>query len=62
MSFRFEEKYIVNIKYKNHLMNYLNEFDIKQLYPERTISSIYFDNFYKEMFLHSEEGLVPRKN
>ena len=61
MSFRFEEKYIVNIKYKNHLMNYLNEFDIKQLYPERTISSIYFDNFYKEMFLHSEEGLVPRK-
>ena len=61
MSFRFEEKYIVNIKYKNHLMNYLNEFEIKQLYPKRTISSIYFDNFYKEMFLHSEEGLVPRK-
>ena len=61
MSFRFEEKYIVNIKYKNHLMNYLNEFEIKQLYPKRKISSIYFDNFYKEMFLHSEEGLVPRK-
>ena len=61
MSFRFEEKYIINIKYKNHLMNYLNEFEIKQLYPKRKISSIYFDNFYKEMFLHSEEGLVPRK-
>ena len=61
MSFRFEEKYVVNIKYKNHLMNYLNEFEIKQLYPKRKISSIYFDNFYKEMFLHSEEGLVPRK-
>ena len=61
MSFRFEEKYVVNIKYKNHLMNYLNEFEIKQLYPKRTISSIYFDNFNKEMFLHSEEGLVPRK-
>ena len=42
-------------------MNYLNEFEIKQLYPKRKISSIYFDNFYKEMFLHSEEGLVPRK-
>jgi hypothetical protein len=61
MSFRFEEKFLIDIKNKNNLMNYLNNFSCKQLHPERKISSIYFDNFKKEMFSHSEEGLVPRK-
>ena len=61
MSFRFEEKFLINIKKKNDLMKYLKNFNCKQLHPERKISSIYFDNFKKEMFSHSEEGLVPRK-
>ena len=61
MSFRFEEKFLINIKNKNDLMKYLKNFNCKQLHPERKISSIYFDNFKKEMFSHSEEGLVPRK-
>lgn len=61
MSFRFEEKFLINIKNKNDLMKYLMNFNCKQLHPERKISSIYFDNFNKEMFSHSEEGLVPRK-
>jgi len=61
MSFRFEEKCIIDIKNKNFLIKYLNEFNLSRLYPTRIVSSIYFDNFNKEMFLHSEEGLVPRK-
>ena len=61
MSFRFEEKFLIDIRNKNNLMKYLKNFNCKQLHPDRKISSIYFDNFKKEMFSHSEEGLVPRK-
>jgi len=61
MSFRFEEKFLIDIKNKNNLMKYLKNFNCRQLHPERKISSVYFDNFKKEMFSHSEEGLVPRK-
>ena len=61
MSFRFEEKCLIDIKNKSFLIKYLNEFNLSRLYPTRIVSSIYFDNFNKEMFLHSEEGLVPRK-
>ena len=61
MSFRFEEKFFINTKNKNNLMKYLKNFNCRQIHPERKISSIYFDNFKKEMFSHSEEGLVPRK-
>lgn len=61
MSFRFEEKYLTETKNKSYLMKYLDQFKFSKLYPKRTISSVYFDNFRKEMFLNSEEGLVPRK-
>ena len=61
MSFRFEEKYLTENKNKSYLMKYLDQFKFSKLYPKRTISSVYFDNFRKEMFLNSEEGLVPRK-
>ena len=61
MSFRFEEKCLIDMKNKNFLIKYLKEFNLSRLYPSRKVSSVYFDNFKREMFLHSEEGLVPRK-
>ena len=42
-------------------MKYLNKLTVQQLFPSRKISSVYFDNFKKEMFTESEEGTVPRK-
>ena len=61
MSFRFEEKCLIDMKNKNFLIKYLKEFNLSRLYPSRKVSSVYFDNFKREMFLNSEEGLVPRK-
>ncbi len=61
MSFRYEEKCVIDEKNKGLLMKYLDDFTILQLYPSRKISSLYFDNFKKEMFSDSEEGIVPRK-
>ena len=36
-----------------------NEF--YEIYPRRTIESIYFDNYRNFSYLDSEEGIVPRK-
>ena len=61
MTFRFEEKYFIERKDIVTLKNYLKKLNLKQLYIPRKISSIYFDNIHNDMFLHSEEGIVPRK-
>ena len=61
MSFRFEEKCLIDLQNQSLLMKYLDQLMVKPLFSSRNISSIYFDNLNKEMFLNSEEGTVPRK-
>lgn len=61
MSFRVEEKLHIN---KNNLLNFLEWLErikTKSSFPERKISSIYFDNDSNQMFHDSQEGVVPRK-
>lgn len=59
MSFRIEYKYIL---YQNYIFEFFEKYkNIKKIYPDRFISSVYFDN--KELNCHksSIEGLVPRQ-
>ena len=61
MTFRIEDKYILQKNDYIKLKSFLNKNDFKSLYPERKISSLYFDNKYLSMFNDSEEGVTPRK-
>ena len=53
MSFRFEEKCLIDMKNKNFLIKYLKELNLSRLSTSIKVSSVYFDNFKIEMFLHS---------
>tara|TARA_E500000178_G_scaffold99486_1_gene98895 strand:- start:801 stop:1388 length:588 start_codon:yes stop_codon:yes gene_type:complete len=61
MTFRVEEKILVNIKDMLKVKNFLRNNKAKTLYPKRQINSLYFDNVTSQMFVDSEEGCVPRK-
>ena len=59
MSFRIEYKYIL---YQNYIFEFLKNYkQIKKIYPDRFISSVYFDNKKLECHNSSIEGLVPRQ-
>ena len=57
MSFRIENKYEISIEKLNVFYNFLKSNNAKRI----LVNSIYFDNKYKDSFLNSEEGTVPRK-
>lgn len=61
MTFRIEEK--INIKKQNlfKFYDWLNFNSAKKIYPDRKISSLYFDNQNLNMYHDSIEGLIPRK-
>ena len=61
MTFRIEEK--INIKKQNlfKFYDWLNFNSAKKIYPDRKISSLYFDNQNLNMYHDSLEGLIPRK-
>lgn len=61
MSYRIEEKIRVSQSDGFVLLNELNNKGFKKQYPDRKISSIYFDNNNYKIFEDSEEGLLPRK-
>ena len=61
MSFRIENKYEISIKKISNFFEFLKNKNAKQMYDKRKISSIYFDNKFKDSFHNSEEGVVPRK-
>ena len=61
MSFRLEEKIKLHISDLNKIKVYLTSLSAKELFPQREISSVYFDNKKLEMYLDSEEGSTPRK-
>ena len=61
MSFRIEEKLLID---KNNIIefkNYLVKKAAKQIYQRRKIESLYFENNNYEMYNDSLEGLTPRK-
>lgn len=61
MSFRKEKKFRVTIaeslSFKNHLLSQ----GMTPIHKKRKINSVYFDNYYFQMFNDSEEGVLPRK-
>ena len=61
MSFRIEEKILLNCMQDNLLYRFLNENYSTKIHDDRIISSVYFDNKFFQMFKDSEEGCVPRK-
>ena len=61
MSFRIEEKLLINTKQILEFKDFLFKKHAKQLFPPRKIQSLYFENFKDEMYNDSVEGTVPRK-
>ncbi|WP_075502025.1 VTC domain-containing protein [Candidatus Pelagibacter communis] len=61
MSFRLEDKYIVNNEDKIKILSFIEKSDFEQEFKNRDITSIYFDDKNLRMFHDSEEGSTPRK-
>ena len=61
MSFRVEEKILVNENDNFLVKKFLKLNSAKKLYNPRIVKSLYFDNNSFDMFHNSEEGIVPRK-
>ncbi len=61
MSFRIENKYLVNNSKILTFKNWLNEKKFKIKFPKRKITSIYLDNKNLISYNESIEGIVPRK-
>ena len=61
MSFRVEEKILVNENDNFLIKKFLKLNSAKKLYNPRIVKSLYFDNNSFDMFHNSEEGIVPRR-
>ena len=61
MSFRKEKKYILNPANTIHFYKWIEDNGCKQIYENRKINSIYFDNLKFQMYHDSNEGVLPRK-
>jgi len=61
MSFRIEEKILIDNNHILEFKNYCIKEGSKKLYSNRKIKSLYFDNESKRMFSDSLEGVLPRK-
>ena len=61
MSFRIEEKILVNENDNFLVKKFLKLNSAKKLYNSRVVKSLYFDNNSFDMFQNSEEVIVPRK-
>ena len=61
MSFRIEEKFLINTNQIFDFKRWLSKKNYLKLYPNRKIKSLYFENLNNKIFLDSEEGITPRK-
>ena len=61
MSFRKEEKLLINTNQVFDFKKWLNSKGFMKIYKDRNVNSLYFENNSNKMFLDSEEGTVPRK-
>lgn len=55
---RYEIKFLINGKEKN---NFIIKNNLKCIFPDRIVESIYFDTNDFKFFNLSEEGITPRK-
>lgn len=61
MFFRIEEKISLNISDYYKIIELIKKNYGYEIYSERKINSVYFDNKNYQMFSDSEEGILPRK-
>ena len=61
MSYRIEKKLFIQKSNFFEFKKELKKKGAKKIFIDRKVSSLYFDNFKKEMFQDSLEGLTPRK-
>ena len=61
MSFRIEEKLLINNLQILEFKNLLFKKKTKKLFPPRIIKSLYFENSKGDMYKDSIEGTLPRK-
>ena len=61
MSFRIEEKLLIDKDKIIDFKSFLSDKAVKQIFAPRKIHSLYFDNQNFEMYNDSLEGLTPRK-
>ena len=61
MSYRIEEKLLIDNNSILEFKNYLSSKTAKQIHQSRIINSLYFENNKREMYSDSIEGLTPRK-
>ena len=61
MSFRVEEKLLINKHQITEFKSFLSKKKVEIPYPSRVIRSLYFENSKEEMYKDSIEGIVPRK-
>ena len=61
MSYRIEKKLFIQKGNFFEFKKKLIKKGAKKIYKDRKISSLYFDNYKKDMFYDSLEGLTPRK-
>lgn len=61
MTFRTEKKYLITNDRYFDLFRYFQSNNIKEIFEERIVRSIYFDNDTFSIYQDSIEGIVPRK-
>ena len=61
MSFRREDKFIINKNKIFEFKQWLSKNNYSQLFPKRKINSVYFDNKNFMIYKDSIEGTLPRK-
>ena len=61
MTFRIEQKLLIDTNQIINFKKYLDGKKIKKIYHPRKVKSLYFDNHNFEMYNDSIEGLIPRK-
>ncbi len=58
---RVENKYILDERSKHKIINKILDSGYSELYKQRNIESVYYDNLKLQSFYDSNEGSIPRK-
>ena len=61
MSFRIEQKLLINKSQIFDFKKWIDSKGYKKLFDDRKVNSLYFENIANSIFLDSEEGILPRK-
>lgn len=61
MSFRIEDKILIDKNQVIDFKNFYSQLGSEKLYESRKIRSLYFENIHKNIYRDSIEGVLPRK-